>query len=349
MSVWQRAPAQLSYTMLGIHKLLPPPSRISNNVALALLCISACPWQQGVEDLPGRPIVLPLVGPKVFTPQISRNVSQIPLAGNESAGRAENGSAVTDNGHGEGWQAEFHSNRPSLEKPQSSVDKARQHDLGSQLATSAANAAAQGKDPHTLLLITVTDQGNIWQWHMPLAELSQKTLAHAPSSIPQKGDAPQLLAAPHPPKGPTEGLPSPPIPPRSPPPGSPGPQERPCTKPSLLGILHTLPHPVTTFSICPTPVAVGVAGVPSGVPSMMSGPGGDAVSVMAAVTTAGNVELVTVCRGSLMPLLGTVSVSLGGPARSSLLVLSRLWLHHESSMRQRSSAGLHAYNCFYIS
>lgn len=42
-----------------------------------------------------------------------------------------------------------------------------------------------------------------------------------------------------------------------------------------------------------------------------AGRGGDAVAVVAAVTAAGNLELVTLQRGAVCPLMGTVSVSLG--------------------------------------
>ncbi len=52
-------------------------------------------------------------------------------------------------------------------------------------------------------------------------------------------------------------------------------------------------------------------GLPGGPPSASSGRGGDAVALLAAVTAAGNVEFVTLQRGAVCPLMGTVSVSLG--------------------------------------
>lgn len=52
-------------------------------------------------------------------------------------------------------------------------------------------------------------------------------------------------------------------------------------------------------------------GLPGGPPSASSGRGGDAVALLAAVTAAGNVEFVTLHRGAVCPLMGTVSVSLG--------------------------------------
>lgn len=153
----------------------------------------------------------------------------------------------------------------------------------SAVVCSGGGAKAKRAVQHSLLLMTVTDVGHVWQWCMPLQSLSAPT-----TGLPKASPGPQR---------------TPPASPDKPPPRE--------TRPSLLGILHTLPHPVTTFSICPSPVGVGVAGVPAGPPSSMSGPGGDAVAVIAAVTSAGNVELVTVQRGALMPLMGTVSVSLG--------------------------------------
>ena len=75
VSVWQRTQEQLSYTMLGLHKLVPPPSRINNNATLSLLCIAAAPWQQGAADPPGRPIVLPLDGPRSLNLNASARLS----------------------------------------------------------------------------------------------------------------------------------------------------------------------------------------------------------------------------------------------------------------------------------
>ena len=75
------------------------------------------------------------------------------------------------------------------------------------------------------------------------------------------------------------------------------------------------------MQVCPVAVGVGMLGMPGGPPSAASGRGGDAVAVLAAVTAAGNVEFVTLQRGSISPLMGTVSVSLGAPTTS-------LTLHH---------------------
>ena len=92
------------------------------------------------------------------------------------------------------------------------------------------------------------------------------------------------------------------------------------TRPVLGGLLHTLPHPVVTFSVCPLPVGVAASGV-SGPPSSASGIGGDAVAVLAAVTASGNIEFVALQRGPIMPLAGIVSVSLSAP-RSVLQLLN---------------------------
>ncbi len=65
------------------------------------------------------------------------------------------------------------------------------------------------------------------------------------------------------------------------------------------------------LQVCPSAVGVGMLGLPGGPPSASSGRGGDAVALLAAVTAAGNVEFVTLQRGAVCPLMGTVSVSLG--------------------------------------
>ena len=65
------------------------------------------------------------------------------------------------------------------------------------------------------------------------------------------------------------------------------------------------------LQVCPSAVGVGMLGLPGGPPSASSGRGGDAVALLAAVTAAGNVEFVTLHRGAVCPLMGTVSVSLG--------------------------------------
>ena len=70
---------------------------------------------------------------------------------------------------------------------------------------------------------------------------------------------------------------------------------------------------VTTFSVCPCPVAVGVApGAASSAGSGgFSGQADAAVAMLAGVTTAGTVELVTLQRGLLQPLHASISASIG--------------------------------------
>ncbi len=57
-------------------------------------------------------------------------------------------------------------------------------------------------------------------------------------------------------------------------------------------------------------------------PSSQSGEGGDAVAVLAAVTSAGNVELITLQRGALTPLSSAISVSLGMPVSAHLQLMA---------------------------
>jgi hypothetical protein len=68
---------------------------------------------------------------------------------------------------------------------------------------------------------------------------------------------------------------------------------------------------VTTFAVCPAPLAVEPDSMRQLPGSSHSGRGGDAVSIVAAVTSAGAVELITLRRGALSPLSATVTASIG--------------------------------------
>ena len=74
---------------------------------------------------------------------------------------------------------------------------------------------------------------------------------------------------------------------------------------SDAGMLSVLPAPITTFAACPVPLAV------AGDRSSGCGRGGDAATVVAAVTAGGGLEVATIRRGTLSPLSVTVSLSLG--------------------------------------
>ncbi|BDA45713.1 probable WD repeat-containing protein 11 at C-terminar half [Coccomyxa sp. Obi] len=146
----------------------------------------------------------------------------------------------------------------------------------------------------SLLVMAVSEEGYVWQWDVPLQELFEDDKA-----APAFPSAPTML-----PTAFSIAVPSKTA-------NAAAPAATGSTKPRLLGLLQTLPHSVTTFSVCPVAVGVGMLGMPGGPPSASSGRGGDAVAVLAAVTAAGNVEFVTLQRGSVSPLMGTVSVSLG--------------------------------------
>ncbi len=77
------------------------------------------------------------------------------------------------------------------------------------------------------------------------------------------------------------------------------------------GLTSLLPAMVTTFAVCPVPLAVEPDAARQLPGSSHSGRGGDAVSVVAAVTAAGALELVTLRRGALTPLTATVTASIG--------------------------------------
>ncbi len=160
---------------------------------------------------------------------------------------------------------------------------------------SAAIPTTDVPSPHeSLLLMTVSEEGYVWQWDVPLQDLFEDDVA-----APGFPSAPTML-----PTAFSIAVPSKTA-------NAAAPAATGSTKPRLLGLLQTLPHSVTTFSVCPVAVGVGMLGMPGGPPSASSGRGGDAVAVLAAVTAAGNVEFVTLQRGAVSPLMGTVSVSLG--------------------------------------
>ena len=70
---------------------------------------------------------------------------------------------------------------------------------------------------------------------------------------------------------------------------------------------------VTTFSVCPCPVAVGpgASAAAGQVPGSFPGQADAAVGMLAGVTTVGTVELLTVQRGLLQPLHASISASIG--------------------------------------
>ncbi|KAK9845287.1 hypothetical protein WJX81_002462 [Elliptochloris bilobata] len=146
--------------------------------------------------------------------------------------------------------------------------------------------------PESLLLVGVTDDGHVWQWDLPLhalftsdagvPEMKERNSFPSATSMAGPGSAAALARS-----------------------------ASPATRPALLGLLSTLAAAVTTFSACPVPVAVAAAGGGAGPPSGTSGRGGDAAALLAAVTAAGTLELITLQRGVLTPLAGHVAASLG--------------------------------------
>ncbi len=52
VSVWKRVDGHLTYSLAGLHKLVPPPSRVTNNATVNLLCLAASPWQRCLADAP---------------------------------------------------------------------------------------------------------------------------------------------------------------------------------------------------------------------------------------------------------------------------------------------------------
>jgi hypothetical protein len=85
----------------------------------------------------------------------------------------------------------------------------------------------------------------------------------------------------------------------------------PAPKPELVGLLRTLPQRVTSFCACPVPVALpGTAA-------------GGTVTVVAAGTAAGSIELAAVQQGALLPLHMGINTSLA--AHPSPVLVSGGW------------------------
>ncbi len=298
---------------MTIHKLVPPPSRISNNATVNILCLAASLWLCCNTDPSRNTLVTPLhhtttsFGP--LAPATSAKGGPIGTGQSRPAqkeGTAEvpdhagNSNDVQEGGREPANKAESKASHVAGTEPQASKTAGDASDAAAILSVKteqsspastsspakADNSIAQKQDRESLLVMTVSDDGHVWQWDVPL---------HGFLPPPTPGPAATNLS-----KGPAP-RPSPAAPP----------------KPALLGLLHTLPHSVTTFSVCPVPVGAGWAG-DLNQPSSQSGEGGDAVAVLAAVTSAGNVELITLQRGALTPLSSAISVSLGMPVSAHL-------------------------------
>ena len=297
--MWRRQPGQLNYTIITIHKLVPPPSRISNNATVNILCLAASLWLRCNTDPSRNTLVPPLH-------HTTTSFAPLPLATSDKQSRRAPGAASNSPGQNRSASdAEADDSKPvssSDSKAQLSGNESSAAESTARLSvkTEVTDAKAgsrspvsvlpptagpnqdQKEDHESLLVMTVSDDGHVWQWNVPLHGFL------------------------HPPKTPT------PAPPQTTPAKAATPGQLPAAlaKPALLGLLHTLPHSVTTFSVCPVPVGAGWAG-DLNQPSGQSGEGGDAVAVLAAVTSAGNAELITLHRRSLTPLSSTISVSLG--------------------------------------
>ncbi len=298
---------------MTIHKLVPPPSRISNNATVNILCLAASLWLRCNTDPSRNTLVTPLhhtttsFGP--LPPATSGKggpsgaAQSRPAQGEGTAEAPEHAGSSTDaheGGKGPANTAESKASPAAEPEPQASKTAGDASGTAARLSVKteqsfpastssparADNNIAQKRDRESLLVMTVSDDGHVWQWDVPLHGFLSPPTPGPPSTAPSKGPVPGL---------------SPAAPP----------------KPALLGLLHTLPHSVTTFSVCPVPVGAGWAG-DLNQPSSQSGEGGDAVAVLAAVTSAGNVELITLQRGALTPLSIAISVSLGMPVSAHL-------------------------------
>lgn len=57
MSVWTRQAGALVYTMAGLHKLVPPPSRVNANVVPTILALAACAYTPEPPSLSGNALL----------------------------------------------------------------------------------------------------------------------------------------------------------------------------------------------------------------------------------------------------------------------------------------------------
>lgn len=298
--MWKRQPGQLNYSIISVHKLVPPPSRISNNATVNVLCLAASLWLRCNTD-PSRNT---LVSPEHHTTTSFGPLS--PAKSGKQAGPspgAAPSSPLQNQGATGALDAEADNSRSALDseaQPSGSDSSAAKLSVKTEVNSASAGSRSpdnvlqstsnhhhhqgQKEDQESLLVMTVSDDGHVWQWDVPLHGFLPPPMPPTPTAGP-------------PPPAPAKSSPSGQLP------AAPA-------KPALLGLLHTLPHSVTTFSVCPVPVGAGWAG-DLNQPSGQSGEGGDAVAVLAAVTSAGNVELITLQRGALTPLTPTISVSLG--------------------------------------
>lgn len=283
--MWKRQPGQLNYTIISIHKLVPPPSRISNNATVNVLCLAASLWLRCNTDPSRNTLVSPIHHTTTsFAPLLMAKSGNQPGADpgatSSSPQQKADASGSSNSSSGMGPQAKPLASSDDSSAAHEAADVAARLRVRTDVAANSVDSSSPNReDQESLLVMTVSDDGHVWQWDMPLH-------GFLPSSKSPVPGLPQIA--------PTKGVTASQTP----------------SKPALLGLLHTLPHSVTTFSVCPVPVGAGWAG-DSNQPSGQSGEGGDAVTVLAAVTSAGNVELITLQRGSLTPLSSAISVSLG--------------------------------------
>jgi hypothetical protein len=106
----------------------------------------------------------------------------------------------------------------------------------------------------SLLVMSVSEEGYVWQWDVPLQALFEDEEA-APAFPSAATALPSAFSCAPPSKTANSGAAA----------------ATACTRPRLLGLLQTLPHSVTTFSVCPVAVAVGMLGAGGGPPSASSG------------------------------------------------------------------------------
>lgn len=123
-----------------------------------------------------------------------------------------------------------------------------------QLYSAAVPVTDVEAQPESLLVMTVSEEGYVWQWDVPLQALFDDEAA-APAFPPAPTMLPTAFSIAAPSKTANAAAPA----------------ATASTQPRLCGLLQTLPHSVTTFSVCPVAVGVGMLGMAGGPPSAASG------------------------------------------------------------------------------
>ncbi|KAF5836106.1 hypothetical protein DUNSADRAFT_6477 [Dunaliella salina] len=208
LTIWLRIPGELRYTLSCASRLMPP---ISRNAAqsLSLLAVRAQVWKHdvAVDELVRRPW---LGSTEEVTCKLQSLLLPDSAAETAPGAEREGGSAFARTGNA----AKSHAAAAAPSKP-------------SQPTAPGANTSRQ-----SLLIMSVTSDGKVWQWDAPLPRFSDRSFITSVADTPLVSISGSMQPSSH-----------------QPPP--------PAAAPMLVGMLHTLPHAVTTLNLFPKLLATG--------------------------------------------------------------------------------------------